>query len=97
MHYITLPSPESCLETNIPFLVGAMQKGKHVELMLNRRVKMVKAKTNSDYDETEVDISLSHRLNAVKPSKTLSICHHATALLQADFDSPDVIAEVSSL
>ena len=67
-----------------------MQKGKHVELMLNRRVKMVKAKTNSDYDETEVDISLSHRLNAVKPSKTLSICHHATALLQADFDSPDV-------
>ncbi|KAH1196495.1 Bifunctional aspartate aminotransferase and glutamate/aspartate-prephenate aminotransferase [Glycine max] len=61
--------------------------------MLNRRVKMVKAKTNSDYDETEVDISLSHRLNAVKPSKTLSICHHATALLQADFDSPDVIAE----
>ncbi|KAG5090328.1 hypothetical protein JHK82_049106 [Glycine max] len=64
--------------------------------MLNRRVKMVKAKTNSDYDETEVDISLSHRLNAVKPSKTLSICHHATALLQADFDSPDVIAEFTS-
>ena len=85
-----------------------MQKGKHVELMLNRRVKMVKAKTNSDYDETEVDISLSHRLNAVKPSKTLSICHHATALLQAgvpvillffgesDFDTPGAIAEVSS-
>ncbi|RZB73131.1 Bifunctional aspartate aminotransferase and glutamate/aspartate-prephenate aminotransferase isoform D [Glycine soja] len=81
----------------------AMHKGKHVEL--NRTVMVVKAKTNSDFDDSDVDISLSHRVNAVKLSKTLSICDHATALLQAgvpvirlffgesDFDTPGAIAE----
>lgn len=76
---------------------------------MNKRVVVVKAMTTkSDFDDTDVDISLSHRVNAVKLSKTLSICDHATALLQAgvpvirlffgesDFDTPGAIAEVSS-
>lgn len=54
----------------------------------------------------ELDISLSPRVNAVKPSKTVSIMDHATALLEAgvpvirlaagepDFDTPAPIAEV---
>ena len=54
----------------------------------------------------ELDISLSPRVNAVKPSKTVAIMDQATALLQSgvpvirlaagepDFDTPAVIAEV---
>lgn len=54
----------------------------------------------------EVDISLSPRVNSVKPSKTVAITDQATALVQAgvpvirlaagepDFDTPTVIAEV---
>ncbi|KAF7135321.1 hypothetical protein RHSIM_Rhsim08G0008700 [Rhododendron simsii] len=53
----------------------------------------------------EVDISLSPRVNSVKPSKTVAITDQATALVQAgvpvirlaagepDFDTPTVIAE----
>lgn len=77
--------------------------------MLNRTVVVVKAKTMSDFDGTYVDISLSQRVNAVRPSKTMAISDHATAMLQAgvpvirlaagepDFDTPAVIAEVNSL
>ncbi|KAJ0040505.1 hypothetical protein Pint_26654 [Pistacia integerrima] len=55
--------------------------------------------------EMQVDISLSPRVNAVKPSKTVAITDQATALAQAgvpvirlaagepDFDTPAVIAE----
>jgi len=77
---------------------------------MNKRVVVVKAMTTkSDFDDTDVDISLSHRVNAVKPSKTVAISDHATALLQSgvpvirlaagepDFDTPAVIAEVNSL
>lgn len=79
-----------------------MQKGKHVEL----RKTIVLAKSNKFDDTEEVDVSLSPRVNAVKPSKTVAISDHATALLQAgvpvirlaagepDFDTPPVIAEV---
>ena len=54
----------------------------------------------------QLDISLSPRVNAVKPSKTVAITDQATALAQAgvpvirlaagepDFDTPAVIAEV---
>lgn len=54
----------------------------------------------------EVDISLSPRVNSVKPSKTVAITDQATALAQAgvpvirlaagepDFDTPSAIAEV---
>jgi len=72
-------------------------------------VAVVKAKHKSEFDDVEVDVSLSHRVNAVKPSKTMAISDHATALLQAgvpvirlaagepDFDTPAVIAEASSV
>ncbi|KAK7281034.1 hypothetical protein RIF29_08675 [Crotalaria pallida] len=85
----------------LPCPCRALQKGKHV--VLNRRVVMVKAKSN--FDETEVDISLSTRVDAVKPSKALAITDQATALAQAgvsvirlsigepDFDTPAVIIE----
>ena len=57
-------------------------------------------------EKMEVDISLSPRVNSVKPSKTVAITDQATALVQAgvpvirlaagepDFDTPAVIAEV---
>lgn len=57
-------------------------------------------------DRVEVDISLSPRVNSVKPSKTVAITDQATALAQAgvpvirlaagepDFDTPAPIAEV---
>ncbi|CAN4097276.1 unnamed protein product [Withania somnifera] len=56
-------------------------------------------------DRVEVDISLSPRVNSVKPSKTVAITDQATALVQAgvpvirlaagepDFDTPAPIAE----
>ncbi|XP_059315251.1 bifunctional aspartate aminotransferase and glutamate/aspartate-prephenate aminotransferase isoform X2 [Lycium ferocissimum] len=56
-------------------------------------------------DRVEVDISLSPRVNSVKPSKTVAITDQATALVQAgvpvirlaagepDFDTPAAIAE----
>ncbi|OAY35881.1 bifunctional aspartate aminotransferase and glutamate/aspartate-prephenate aminotransferase [Manihot esculenta] len=62
-------------------------------------------KQESGTQEMELDISLSPRVNAVKPSKTVSIMDHATALLEAgvpvirlaagepDFDTPAPIAE----
>lgn len=69
----------------------------------------MKSKTVSDNDDLEVDISLSPRVNAVKPSRTVSITDQATALVQAgvpvillaagepDFDTPAVIAQVCSI
>lgn len=57
----------------------------------------------------EVDTTLSPRVNAVKPSKTVAITDQATALVEAgvpiirlaagepDFDTPAVIAEVADL
>jgi len=65
---------------------------------------VVKAQSSSDH--VELDISLSPRVNSVKPSKTVAITDQATALAQAgvpvirlaagepDFDTPSVIAEV---
>lgn len=63
-------------------------------------------KAESRSEEMQLDISLSPRVNAVKPSKTVAITDQATALVQAgvpvirlaagepDFDTPVVIAEV---
>ena len=57
--------------------------------------------------QVEVDLSLSPRVNSVKPSRTVAITDHATALVQAgvpvirlaagepDFDTPTVISEVT--
>ncbi|KAH9669948.1 Bifunctional aspartate aminotransferase and glutamate/aspartate-prephenate aminotransferase [Citrus sinensis] len=59
----------------------------------------------SGVEEVQVDVSLSPRVNAVKPSKTVAITDQATALAQAgvsvirlaagepDFDTPVLIAE----
>lgn len=66
---------------------------------------MVRAENSSD--KMQIDISLSPRVNSVKPSKTVAITDQATALVQAgvpvirlaagepDFDTPAVIAEVN--
>lgn len=63
-------------------------------------------KAVSGVDQVELDISLSPRVNSVKPSKTVAITDQATALAQAgvpvirlaagepDFDTPVAIAEV---
>ncbi|KAG5611622.1 hypothetical protein H5410_022903 [Solanum commersonii] len=61
--------------------------------------------TAQNMDRVEVDLSLSPRVNSVKPSKTVAITDQATALVQAgvpvirlaagepDFDTPAPIAE----
>lgn len=63
-------------------------------------------RAESRFDAMEVDLSLSPRVNSVKPSKTVAITDQATALAQAgvpvirlaagepDFDTPAPIAEV---
>ena len=63
-------------------------------------------RSQSSSDPMELDISLSPRVNSVKPSKTVAITDQATSLVQAgvpvirlaagepDFDTPSVIAEV---
>ncbi|KAG5241772.1 bifunctional aspartate aminotransferase and glutamate/aspartate-prephenate [Salix suchowensis] len=65
----------------------------------------VTVKAESRSEEMQLDFSLSPRVNAVKPSKTVAITDQATALAQAgvpvirlaagepDFDTPAVIAE----
>ncbi|KAL5053423.1 hypothetical protein RYX36_034105 [Vicia faba] len=75
-----------------------------IEVEQNRRGRLI-VKSKSDFDELGVDISLSPRVNAVKPSRTVAITDQATALVQAgvpvirlaagepDFDTPAVIAE----
>ncbi|XP_057540052.1 bifunctional aspartate aminotransferase and glutamate/aspartate-prephenate aminotransferase [Amaranthus tricolor] len=62
-------------------------------------------RSQSSSDPMELDISLSPRVNSVKPSKTVAITDQATSLVQAgvpvirlaagepDFDTPSVIAE----
>ncbi|XP_050207062.1 bifunctional aspartate aminotransferase and glutamate/aspartate-prephenate aminotransferase [Mercurialis annua] len=62
-------------------------------------------KPESSSEEMEFDISLSPRVNSLKPSKTVAIMDHATSLLEAgvpvirlaagepDFDTPAPIAE----
>ncbi|GMH31605.1 hypothetical protein Nepgr_033449 [Nepenthes gracilis] len=62
-------------------------------------------RSQSSLELMSIDISLSPRVNSVKPSKTMAITDQATALVQAgvpvirlaagepDFDTPTVIAE----
>ena len=66
---------------------------------------VVRAEESSD--SKQLDISTSPRVNSLKPSKTMAITDHATALVQAgvpvirlaagepDFDTPNAIAEVN--
>ncbi|KAM1256121.1 hypothetical protein ACFX1Q_030278 [Malus domestica] len=69
---------------------------------------MTEAVTGNDQTQVEVDVSLSPRVNSVKPSKTVAITDQATVLVQAgvpvirlaagepNFDTPSVIAEILS-
>lgn len=75
-------------------------------LQLTKKVKPVMAGNIPDH--VSVDITLSPRVNSVKPSKTVAITDQATALVQAgvpvirlaagepDFGTPAPIAEVLS-
>ncbi|XVE86737.1 hypothetical protein DITRI_Ditri18aG0057700 [Diplodiscus trichospermus] len=69
------------------------------------RISATSKAESSSFDQVKIDLSLSPRVNSVKPSKTVAITDHATALAQAgvpvirlaagepDFDTPAVIAE----
>ncbi|XP_042024358.1 bifunctional aspartate aminotransferase and glutamate/aspartate-prephenate aminotransferase-like isoform X1 [Salvia splendens] len=73
------------------------------QLHLQGASALVRAEMSSD--AVQVDVSLSPRVNSVKPSKTVAITDQATALVQAgvpvirlaagepDFDTPTPIAE----
>ncbi|KAL0378449.1 UNVERIFIED_CONTAM: Bifunctional aspartate aminotransferase and glutamate/aspartate-prephenate aminotransferase [Sesamum radiatum] len=84
-----------------PFSIKSLRTTRLLHLQSVSAV--VRAEINSD--TMEVDISLSPRVNSVKPSKTVAITDQATALAQAgvpvirlaagepDFDTPAAIAE----
>ncbi|KAG6670794.1 hypothetical protein I3843_04G089100 [Carya illinoinensis] len=73
--------------------------------LVKSRVVSAVVREQIGLDPMELDISLSPRVNSVKPSKTVAITDQATALVQAgvpvirlaagepDFDTPDPIAE----
>ncbi|CBI19119.3 hypothetical protein VitviT2T_027172 [Vitis vinifera] len=79
----------------------SLEKRFHVKRL--RMGTLVRAESISK--QVEVDISLSPRVNSVKPSKTIAVTDLATALVQAgvpvirlaagepDFDTPTVVAE----
>ncbi|KAF8404547.1 hypothetical protein HHK36_009434 [Tetracentron sinense] len=83
---------------NLPF--KSLEKRGHVHSL--RMSAVVRADIS---EQMQIDISLSPRVNSVKPSKTVAITDQATALVQAgvpvirlaagepDFDTPSVIAE----
>ncbi|KAL7223450.1 hypothetical protein ACSBR1_024986 [Camellia fascicularis] len=76
----------------------------NIKSLQTHRVNTV-LRVASSFEQTEVDISLSPRVNSVKPSKTVVISDQATSLVQAgvpvirlaagepDFNTPTVIAE----
>ncbi|CAL5326812.1 unnamed protein product [Camellia sinensis] len=76
----------------------------NIKSLQTHRVNTV-LRVASSFEQIEVDISVSPRVNSVKPSKTLAISDQATALVQAgvpvirltigesDFNTPAVIAE----
>ncbi|CAO2833382.1 unnamed protein product [Amaranthus hypochondriacus] len=79
------------------------QSSSRREMTFPRLSVIVRSQSSSD--PIELDISLSPRVNSVKPSKTVAITDQATSLVQAgvpvirlaagepDFDTPSVIAE----
>ena len=79
------------------------EKKRYINLFQLQAV--VRAEKSSD--SMDLDISVSPRVNSLKPSKTMAITDHATALAQAgvpvirlaagepDFDTPSAIAEVT--
>ncbi|GMP32752.1 hypothetical protein CsSME_00006371 [Camellia sinensis var. sinensis] len=87
-------------------MIGSLNQVSHVVTTCLEcyRVNTV-LRVASSFEQIEVDISLSPRVNSVKPSKTVAISDQATALVQAgvpvvrlaagkpDFNTPAVIAE----
>lgn len=86
--------------SNFPF--KSLETTRQVES--NRNMSAV-VKAVTGLDQLEVDVSLSPRVNSVKPSKTVAITDQATALVQAgvpvirlaagepDFDTPAPIVD----
>ncbi|CAI9780941.1 unnamed protein product [Fraxinus pennsylvanica] len=82
----------------------SLKSSQSTTMRSSRRVSAA-VRTESGSGTMEVDISLSPRVNSVKPSKTVAIIDQAAALAQAgvpvirlaagepDFDTPAVIAE----
>lgn len=88
---------------SFPFSFSLRSVDNTKELQLPRITPVVRAQAGPGH--MDVDLSLSPRVNSVKPSKTVAITDQATALLKAgvpvialaagepDFDTPSVIAE----
>ncbi|XVF15140.1 hypothetical protein REPUB_Repub09cG0123900 [Reevesia pubescens] len=95
--YVSLPFPSSHSNLSLKSVETSRQQSSRISAMSKAE--------NSSFDQVKVDISLSPRVNSVKPSKTVAITDHATALAQAgvpiirlaagepDFDTPAIIAE----
>ncbi|XP_039053993.1 bifunctional aspartate aminotransferase and glutamate/aspartate-prephenate aminotransferase-like [Hibiscus syriacus] len=78
---------------------------RYVKSVESSKINAMSKAESSSSDQVKVDISLSPRVNSVKPSKTVAIADHATALAQAgvpvirlaagepDFDTPTIIVE----
>ncbi|KAJ6908084.1 bifunctional aspartate aminotransferase and glutamate/aspartate-prephenate aminotransferase-like [Populus alba x Populus x berolinensis] len=110
LHHQLAPCSGSHPQTSgaVSFLSGS-HNFSFISLETTRRSQLsrisVVVKAESRSEEMQLDISLSPRVNAVKPSKTVAITDQATALVQAgvpvirlaagepDFDTPVVIAE----
>ncbi|XP_022739681.1 bifunctional aspartate aminotransferase and glutamate/aspartate-prephenate aminotransferase isoform X1 [Durio zibethinus] len=95
--YVSLSLPSSHANLSVKSVETSRQQ--------SWRISAMSKAENSSFEQVKVDISLSPRVNSVKPSKTVAITDHATALAQAgvpvirlaagepDFDTPAVIAE----
>ncbi|KAL8150580.1 hypothetical protein V2J09_020388 [Rumex salicifolius] len=92
---LAFPSP------NPSFSLKSSKFSEHVALTTVR----ASAKVESSLEQMDLDLSLSPRVNSVKPSKTVAITDQANALVQAgvpvirlaagepDFDTPAAITE----
>lgn len=97
-HRYIVPHPLPSLSTSLSFNFKSIKAKEGVYPKL--RVRCL-----NKSDGIEVDISLSPRVNSVKPSKTVAITDQATALVQSgvpvirlaagepDFDTPSVISQ----
>lgn len=78
---------------------------KSLSLSTRCNFKNIEVVSQTSLNQMDVDVSLSPRVNSVKPSKTVAITDQATALIRAgvpvikltvgepDFDTPAVVAE----
>lgn len=97
--------PFHCIHLNL-ILFASLARNLDSRRVSDRHKLSAVGRAERSSETMEVDISLSPRVNSVKPSKTVAITDQATALAQAgvpvirlaagepDFDTPSVIAEV---